>query len=512
MSRQLFKSTYSVSLMTFISRIMGFIRDMIFAMMFGATLGFDAFLIAFKIPNFLRRLFAEGAFSQAFVPILSEYKSTQDKESVELLINKVAGNLSLVLMGVTFLGMLAAPFIIVLFAPGFLDEPESFALATQMLRITFPYLFFISLTAFAGGILNTFQKFALPAFTPVLLNISLIFAAIGLSPYFEQPVVALAWGVFIGGIAQLALQLPFLKRHGVLPKFQVDWKDPGVRRILKLMLPALIGASVMQINLLVDTLFASFLPVGSLSWLYYSDRLLELPLGMFGVALATVALPNLSKHFATQNTVAFSNHLVWSLKMCILIGLPAAVGLWILSGPILTTLFHHGAFSERDVLMAMKSLHMLILGLVAFMSIKILVSAFYAQQNTKFPLKVAICALLTNVVGNALLIKPLAHAGLALASSLSAFLQVALLGGMLLKQKQLPLQGWLGFCLQVLTATCCMGWGILALLPKLDIWLSWGGWHRVVMLSGLISIAVVVYAVTLWISGIRFRKLIFDGV
>lgn len=511
MSRQLFKSTYSVSLMTFVSRIMGFVRDMVFATLFGATLGFDAFLLAFKIPNFLRRLFAEGAFSQAFVPILSEYKSTQDKESVELLINKVAGNLSLVLMGITLLGILAAPLIIALFAPGFIDEPERFSLATQMLRITFPYIFFISLTAFAGGILNTFQKFALPAFTPVLLNLSLIFAAIVLSPKFQEPVIALAWGVFIGGVVQLALQLPFLKRQGVLPRLKVDWRDPGVKRVLKLMLPALVGASVMQINLLVDTLFASFLPVGSLSWLYYSDRLLELPLGIFGVALATVALPNLSKHFATQNFVAFRHHLRWSLKVCFLVGLPASVGLWVLAGPILATLFHHGAFSEHDVLMAMRSLHMLILGLVAFMSIKILVSAFYAQQNTKFPLKVACYALLTNVVGNALLIKPLAHAGLALASSVSAFLQVTLLGTVLVRQGHIPVRG-IGFGAQIGVATVAMGWFLHTFSPKLDVWLSWGSAHRALMLFTLIFVAMIVYAFTLWISGIRLRKFIYESL
>lgn len=486
---------------------MGFCRDMVFAALFGATMGFDAFLLAFKIPNFFRRLFAEGAFSQAFVPILAEYTQTKDTQEVQVLVNKVTGNLTIVLMLVTLVGIIGAPFFVMIFAPGFVDEPDRFSLATQMLRITFPYLLFISLTALAGGILNTYQKFAIPAFTPVLLNVSLIFSAIFLSQYTQEPVTALAWGVFIGGFVQLCLQFPFLRRIKIWPKLLIDWKDEGVKRILKLMLPAIVGASVMQINLLVDTLFASFLPVGSLSWLYYADRITELPLGVFGVALATVALPNLSAQFAKKDEGAFNNQLQWALKMCLLVGVPAAIGLIILAKPILATLFYRGAFSANDVEMASRSLMMLSAGLVAFMVVKVMVSAFYARQNTRFPVKVAIIALSCNIVFNALLITPMAHAGLSLASSLSAMIQVLLLGVALYKQGNFAAGGWGAFLFRLLFASSLMlgvlVWGV----PELDVWLDLNAWHRAAQLLVTIGMAMAVYAASLWLSGMKVRQI-----
>ncbi len=506
-----FKSAYTVSLMTFMSRILGFVRDVVFALMFGATLGFDAFLIAFKIPNFMRRLFAEGAFSQAFVPILSDYQSTKSKEEVKALIDKVAGCLLVVLVGVTLIGCLASPLLIALFAPGFLDEPHRFDLASSMLKITFPYLLFISLTALAGGILNTYKKFALPAFTPVLLNVCLILAATRLSPYFANPSMALAWGVLLGGMVQFSIQIPALMRQGLWPKFKVDFKDPGVRRVLTLMGPALLGASVMQINLLVDTLFASFLTVGSLSWLYYSDRLVELPLGMFGVALATVALPKLSGCFAKKDDAGFEAHLSWSLRWCLLIGIPSATALWILAKPIMATLFYRGAFTAHDLLMATKSLHMLCVGLTAFMVVKILVSAFYSRQNTKFPVKVAIVALVLNVILNAALIQPLAHAGLALASSISAWCQAAILGVVLFREGILSREGWAWFIIRLLFACALMGGALVMLMPELDVWLNWSTWHRFSMLLFLCGVGFITYFLSLILFGLRLRALAMES-
>ncbi|MEO1898761.1 MAG: murein biosynthesis integral membrane protein MurJ, partial [Methylococcales bacterium] len=341
MSRQLFKSTAIVSSMTMISRVLGFIRDMLFARVFGIDSATDAFFVAFKIPNFMRRLFAEGAFSQAFVPILSDYKEQGSQQALKLFIDRTAGTLALILLLVTIVGVIAAPLLITLFAPGFIHEQKQFDLTVQMLRITFPYLFFISLVAFAGGILNSHGKFAIPAFTPVFLNLCMIAAAIWLSPLMPEPIVALAWGVFAAGIVQLLFQVPALHRLGLLPSFQLGFKDPGVKRILKMMLPALFGVSVTQINLLLDTLIASFLVAGSVSWLYYSDRLVEFPLGIFGIALATVILPNLSKNHAANDPVEFSKSMDWALRLVLLIGLPASVGLLILAEPMLSTLFQY---------------------------------------------------------------------------------------------------------------------------------------------------------------------------
>ncbi|HRE32823.1 MAG TPA: murein biosynthesis integral membrane protein MurJ, partial [Candidatus Berkiella sp.] len=428
----------------------------------------DAFLLAFKIPNFMRRLFAEGAFSQAFVPVLSEYRTRQDHDGVKQLVNKVFAALGIVLLVVSFLGVVGAPWLIRLFAPGFSVEDSRFGLACYLLQLTFPYILLISLTAFAAGIQNTYRQFAMPAFTPVLLNVSLICAAWVLSPYFKEPVEALAWGVLLAGISQLCFQLPFLAKLALLPSPQWDWQDPGVRRILRLMVPALIGASVMQINLLVDTIFASFLPVGSLTWLYYSDRLLEFPIGIFGVALATVVLPHLSEEYARNSHRGFSASMDWALRWILLIGVPATM----MAGPMLATLFQYGRFSGHDAIMAARSLMALSLGLVCFLAVKVLVSAFYARQNTKFPVKVAIIAMAANVVFNALLIGPLAHAGLALASTLSSIINVLILLVALLQKKiYIPLNGWLSFAGRLIFANTMMGAMLWWLVPEMAEWL-----------------------------------------
>ena len=358
MSSRLFKSTLIVSLMTFLSRVLGFIRDIIFAREFAASAGMDAFLIAFKIPNFMRRLFAEGAFNQAFVPTLGEYKENQDKEAVKDLVQHVAGTLGGWLFIITLIGVLAAPLLIMLFAPGYLEQQNQsqYDLTVNLLRITFPYILFISLVAFAGGILNTYQQFAVPAFTPVLLNISLIAATWWLVPMMDEPVMGLAIGVFVAGLVQLLFQLPFIARLGLLSKPRWNPAHPGVKQILKLMLPALFGASVAQINLLLDTIIASLLVTGSISWLYYSDRLMEFPLGILGVALATVILPGLSKQHTAQSREAFSNTLDNAIRWVIYLGLPSAIGLFMLAEPIITTLFGSDQFLKHDIVMSSMSL------------------------------------------------------------------------------------------------------------------------------------------------------------
>ncbi len=493
--------------MTMISRILGFIRDMLFARIFGADSSSDAFFVAFKIPNFLRRLFAEGAFAQAFVPVLSDYKEQGGQEALKQFVNRTAGTLAIILMFTTIAGMLAAPYLIMVFAPGFSWQGEQYDLAVQMLRITFPYLFFISSVAFAGGILNSFGKFAVPAFTPVFLNICLIAAAIWLAPLMPDPIVALAWGVFIAGAVQLLFQFPALYRLGLLPRLQFGFKDAGVKRILKLMVPALFGVSITQINLLLDTLIASFLATGSVSWLYYSDRLVEFPLGLFGIALATVILPSLSKNHAADDMQAFSKSLDWGLKLVILIGLPASLGLFMLAEPMVSTLFQYNEFTEHDVMMAGKSLKAYSLGLLGFILVKVLVPAFSSRKDMKTPVRFGIYAMVANMMLNIALVFPLAHAGLALATSLGAFFNASLLLAALLKTGiYQPSKGWRVFLLRIILAASAM---VALIYHCVDTqqWLVWGLIDRALYLAMWIAIAGSLYGVVLLFSGLRVRHL-----
>ena len=377
MSRKLLKSAAVVSAMTTLSRVLGLVRDVVFARYFGAGMGTDAFFIAFKIPNFLRRLFAEGAFSQAFVPVLTEYKTRRTHDDVRGLSAHVVGTLGVMLFILTLIGVIAAPILVMAFAPGFIGDQPRLDLTADMLRITFPYILFISLTALAGGILNSYGKFGVPALTPVLLNLVMIGAAIWVAPYMDPPIMALAWGVFVAGIVQLLFQLPFLYRMKLLGLPRWGWKDEGVSRILRLMVPALFGSSVVQINLLFDVLIASFLAAGSVSWLYYSDRLVEFPLGVFGIALATVILPKLSQRHAEQSQEHFSLTLDWALRWVVIIGTPAALGLFLLSGPLITTIFHYGEFNDHSVYMAKLSLMAYSLGLMGFILVKVLAPGYY---------------------------------------------------------------------------------------------------------------------------------------
>ncbi len=493
--------------MTMISRLMGFARDILFANLFGVNAATDAFFVAFKIPNFLRRLFAEGAFAHAFVPVLADYKSKDSHVALKLFIDRTAGSLALVLTLLSLIGIIAAPILIMLFAPGFLWEGNQYQLAVQLLQITFPYLLFISLTAFAGGILNAHGKFAIPAFTPVFLNICMIIAAIWLAPLMAEPVMALAWGVFIAGVVQLLFQIPALIRLGLMPRPRLGFKDAGVRRMMGLMLPAIFGVSVVQINLLVDTLFASFLPSGSVSWLYYSDRLVEFPIGIFGVALSTVILPHLAKNHADDDQQAFSQALDWGLKWVLLIGLPATLGLTLLAEPLLSTLFQYNEFGANDVQMAAKSLAAFSLGLLAFILIKVLVPGFTSRHDTRTPVRLGIYSMLCNLVLNLALIAPLAHAGPALATSLAAYLNAGWLLLLLIKQKiYRPIGQWWQFLLRVILANAAMGF-FLYRFTEADLWLTWNLSQRSLQLALMIVLAMLVYAVALLLLGFRPRQL-----
>ncbi len=481
---------------------------MLFARIFGIDSATDAFFVAFKIPNFLRRLFAEGAFSQAFVPVLSDYKEQGSRQALKLFIDRTAGTLAVILLFVTIIGVIAAPLLIMLFAPGFASVGEQYDLAVQMLRITFPYLFFISSVAFAGGILNSHGKFAIPAFTPVFLNICMIAAAVWLSPLMSGPIVALAWGVFAAGMVQLLFQFPALYQLGLLPKLKIGFKDPGVKRILKLMLPAIFGVSVTQINLLLDTLIASFLTAGSVSWLYYSDRLVEFPLGIFGIALATVILPTLSKNHAADNPIEFSKSLDWALRLVLLIGFPASVGLLILAEPMLSTLFQYDEFTGADVQLAGQSLKAYSIGLLGFILVKVLVPGFTSRKDMKTPVRFGIYAMFANMGLNIALVFPFAHAGLALATSLGAFINATLLLSKLLKEKIYnPSKNWANFIVKIIFANEIMAIFLYVYVDS-KLWLAWSAMDKALNLAMWVLLGGLVYFVSLLFIGLKPRQLL----
>jgi len=504
--------------MTLISRVLGFIRDQVFAIVLGAGPLTDAFFVAFKIPNFLRRLFAEGAFAQSFVPVFTEYKETRSRADLLALAARVSGTLGLILILLSVLGSLFAPTLVNVFAPGFGADDERRELTAQMLRITFPYLFFISLVAYAGGVLNSFQRFAVPAFTPVFLNICLITAALWGTQFFPVPVMAIAWGVFAAGLLQLLFQLPSLHKLGllVLPKW--GWRDSGVRKIMRLMVPAIIGSSVAQINLLLDTIIASFLVAGSVSWLYYADRLVEFPLGVFGIAIATVILPRLSSIHANENRNEFQNTLDWGVRLGFLIALPCATGLFMLSIPMLATLFGYGEFSESDVRMSAWSLMAYSLALPGFILIKILAPGFFARQNTKTPVRIGIIAMVCNMLYNIILVGsmvwlviPAPHTGLALATALSANQQALMLFRQLRRENVFQVApDSIKLLKHVLFSTLCMAVCIGLLSPASDQWFAMQAGQRATTLAGIIIAAIAVYVLTLLITGIRPRNLLID--
>jgi len=502
------KSTGVVGGCTMLSRILGLVRDIVIAHFVGASASADAFFVAFKIPNFLRRLFAEGAFAQAFVPVLSEYQGKRDQAAIKSLVDHVSGTLGLTLMMLTAIGVAAAPLLAMLFAPGFVQFEEKMALTSDLLRLTFPYLLLISLTAFAGSVLNSYGRFAVPAFTPVLLNLSLIGCALFMAPLLDNPVMALGWGVLIAGAVQLLFQLPFLARLHLLPRPRVDRKHEGVRHIIKLMVPALFGVSVSQINLLLDTVLASFLQTGSVSWLYYSDRLVELPLGIFGIAIATVILPSLSRQHVSESGEKFRGTLDWALRLVCLLAFPAALALFVLAEPLIMTLFQYGAMTAHDVTMAAMSLRAYSVGLLAFMLIKVLAPGYYSRQDTKTPVKIGMWAMAANMVLNLILIWPLQHAGLALATSIAAFLNAGLLFvGLYRLGVYRPQVGWGALGLRLLLANTAMVLVILWLGSAADSWLEWSVWRRAWQLSILCVAGGSVYFVVLLAVGLRPRHL-----
>ncbi len=505
--QSLLRSTSLVSFMTLISRMVGFVRDMVIAQLFGAQAAMDAFYVAFRIPNFMRRLFAEGAFSQAFVPVLAEYQQTRSVTDVRVFIARIAGQLGAVLSLVTVIGVIAAPLIILLFAPGFGEGSERSVLATEMLRLTFPFLMLVSMTAMAGAVLNTYGYFGVPAFTPVILNICMIFAAVYLSPKLSQPVVGLAWGVLIAGIAQFLFQIPFLYRRRLLVKPKLGWSDPGVQRVLKLMIPALFGVSIAQLNLMVDSIFASSLKVGSVTWLYYTDRLTDFPLGVFGVAIATVILPHLSRRHAEQSKEKFSRALDWGMRSLLLIGVPSGLGLALFSMPLIASCFAYGKFSVNDVLQTQKSLIALASGVPAFMMVKVLASGFYARQDIKTPVKIGAWAMLFNSILCAIFIWPLAHAGLALASALAGYLNCGLLLYILIRRDLYqPGKGWFKFITQLIVANLAIAIYLLIVLGDVPDWLAYSAFTRLGMLISHVLVAVAIYLLCLRLTGVSVAQ------
>ncbi len=504
----LLRALATVSSMTLLSRILGFVRDFVVARTFGAGLATDAFFVAFKLPNLLRRMFAEGAFSQAFVPILGEYKNQRGERETLLLIDHVTSILALVLFAVTAIGVAAAPLLVWISAPGFAADAGKFELTIQLTRITFPYIFFMSLVALAGGILNTMSRFALPAFTPVLLNVVFIVMALFAAPYFDPPVLALAWAVFLGGVVQLAVQIPALRRVAMLPRpslnWRAAWQDPGVRRILTLMGPAVLGVSVSQISLLINTIFASFLKTGSVSWLYYADRLMEFPSGMLGAALGTILLPSLSRYHASANQREYSNLLDWGLRLTLLLAAPAALALAVLAVPLIATLFHHGAFTGDDVFQTRQALVAYSIGLVGLILVKVLAPGFYARQNVRTPVKIGLITLVATQAMNLAFIGWLQHAGLALSIGLAACLNAALLyRGLRRHDVYHPQPGWMAFSLKLLAALAIMG-GALWLASGGDAaWLAYPLPERLIRLGLLVGLGVIAYFATLWVLGFR---------
>lgn len=521
MSKRLLKSGIIVSGMTLLSRVLGLIRDVVIANILGAGAASDVFLFANRIPNFLRRLFAEGAFSQAFVPVLAEYRKDGDLTRTQEFVARVSGTLGGLVTIVTLFAMIGSPIVAAIFGTGwFMDwlndgpDAEKFTQASFLLRITFPYLWFITFVALSGAILNTLGQFGVMAFSPVLLNVAMISAALFLSPYTASPDIALAAGIFSGGLLQFLFQIPFLKKARLLVKPKWAWNDPGVKKIRTLMIPALFGVSVSQINLLLDTFIASFLMTGSISWLYYSDRLLEFPLGLFGIAISTVILPTLARHHVNRqddhagSAVDFRNTMDWGVRMILLLGVPAMAVIAILAQPMMLVLFMRGHFGFADVQAASLSLWAFNAGLLSFMLIKILANGYYARQDTKTPVKIGIIAMISNMVFNLLAI-PFSYVGLAMASAMSATVNAFLLYRGLVRadvyhfsQKSAVFFG------KVLLAAGVMGMLVWYNCPALTAWQNMPFMTRVYWLAWLLGLAAVAYIAVLMLLGVRKHHLL----
>ncbi|MDU0114201.1 murein biosynthesis integral membrane protein MurJ [Psychrosphaera aquimarina] len=510
----LLRSGLIVSFMTLISRVLGLVRDVVIATLVGAGVNADVYFFANRIPNFLRRLFAEGAFAQAFVPVLTEVKEKHGDDEVRELVAKVAGTLGVIVTLITLFAVIASPLIVMVFGTGWFiewmnDGPDAgkFEMASVLLKITFPYLFFITFVALSGAVLNTYNKFAVAAFTPVFLNIAIIVCAITLRDSFSDPAYALAIGVFLGGLIQFLFQLPFMAKAGllVLPKW--GWNDVYVKRIRILMLPAILGVSVHQLNALVDTVIASFLITGSISWLYYADRLIEFPLGLFGIGIATVILPSLSKLHSNDDPQAFQNTIDWAVRFVLMLAFPAMAGLMILGPLIIEVLYLHGKFTPDDAMHVQWALVAYCSGLMSYMTVKVLAPGYFARQDTKTPVRIGIISMLANIVFNFMLAPFFGFVGLAIATAMSGTLNAALLYKGLHQQGVYKISRqsliWIG---KLLLSTALMGY---------VVWLSHVNWplevtafsHLLIKLFGLISIAIVCYFIALFSLGFRLRDL-----
>jgi putative peptidoglycan lipid II flippase len=502
----LLRAVSTVSGMTLLSRITGLVRESLKAALFGAGAQMDAFEAAFRLPNILRRMFAEGAFSQAFVPVLSEYHRQRGAEATRDLVGRVGTLLALVLLGVTLVGVLAAPWLVYLLASGFARTPGKVELTADIIRIVFPYLLFVSLVSLAGGVLNVYRRFAIPAVTPVLLNLSIIGAAIFLSKYFDPPILALAWGVFIGGAAQLAFQIAPLARIGMLPLPRFDFRDEGVRRILRLMGPAIIGVSAWQISALINTQLAALLGDGRISWISYADRLMEFPSALLGVALGTVLLPSLARHHSDANHDAYSSLLDWGLRLAFMLALPAAFALWLLAVPLIATLYQYGQFTVADAWQTRKALLGYSVGLTALILVKILAPGFYARQHMRTPVKIAFVTVLVTQALAVTLMWPLGHAGLTLATSLGACVNAALLFWFLRRNDYYrPSPGWLAFLSKLVVALGVLAAVLFWTAGPPEAWLAFGLWERVARLSGVMLAGGAAYFAALFLLGFRLR-------
>ena len=510
--KSLLRSSLLTGSMTMLSRVLGLIRDIVLASVLGAGGAMDAFAIAQKIPNFFRRLFAEGAFSQAFIPVLSEYREKGTHAAVKELVDKVAGCLGSILLLVTVIGVLGAVGFAYIFGYGYADEPEKFSLLTDLVRITFPYLMLISLTGFAGAILNSYDRFAIPAVTPVFLNVFMIAAALLVADFFPNPAYALAWSIVAAGIFSLLFQLPFLRQIHLLPSPKLDWSHPGVKRILVLMTPALFGVSVSQLNLLLDSMIATMLGDGAVSWLFYSDRLVELPLGVFGVAIATVIMPGLSRLSAAQSGEKFSQMLDWAIRFVVLIALPATLALIILAEPILYTLFYHGEMKQSDILMSSYSLKAYALGLFAFMLIKVLVPGYFARQDMKSPVRIGIIAIFANILMKPLVVIPLVmlwgmgHVGLAFTTAMAAYVNAWLLyRGLRKSEVYSPASNWPALWLRYGAANLALVAVLTGFLLLWNIWPEWSALERILRLMVICVVGFFVYLLMLFAVGVRLR-------
>lgn len=507
----LLKLLTSMSFITMLSRILGFIRDTMIARMFGAGVMTDAFFIAFKLPNLLRRIFAEGVFYQVFLPILSEYRCSDSEEETRVFISKVSGTLIFIVTIVVVIGLLIAPWVIAVTAPGFDSSTEKFIMAIKMFRVMCPYILLASLTSLMGIVLNTFNFFSIPLFTPIFLNVSMIsFMLFAEHLYSHIPIMGLAWSVIVGGVLQCVYCVLFLKKVNMLVIPKMQFYNPRVCRVYRSMIPAIIAVSSGQISLIINTILASFLSDGSISWMYYADRLMELPIGVFGITLTTILYPYLSRFISNKNYEDYSCLMNWGIKLCFILSLPSAVILGVLSEPLITTLFKYGKFLEFDVLMTQYSVIAYAIGLPGLMLTKILTSAFYTRHDVKTPVHIIVIVLTFTQFVNLMCINSLKHVVFSFSISLGAWLNAGLLYWKLKKKYLFQLQsGWLLFCSQLIIALIIMCAVCLGLLMYISDWTQGHIFYRLIRMIVVLILVSSSYCITLWCVGIRLKDFIF---